>query len=326
MIISNLGSNNKIENADVIERGGICIKGNNNTVQMPKNLEGMCTINISGNGHHVQIENDVKISENLYIDVFGDSGYIHIGQGTTIVDLKILVDESKNRVEIGKDCMFSRGIYILATDSHSIIDLESGECINCSESGVIIKDHVWIGLNATILKNTVIHENTIIATASVVSGEILANSIAGGIPAKTLRSNVTWDRQKPCKNIPDKEVENLGNVEDSEDQKTCVDEMFPSVANRPTKRSIVGWAYITNKDSYNSKIYIEITSKDREVRTFETTSTMREDVSRAFNNEQYGNSGFKSILSPDIDVGSIVKIRVICINDEQKTSSTVFPH
>lgn len=323
MNILNLGLNNKIENADIIKQGVVSIKGNDNTVLIPKNLQGICNINILGNGHHIQIEDGVKISKKLSINVFDNNGYVYIGKDTTIVDLTILVNENNNKVEIGQDCMFSRGITIQSTDSHSIISLEDGNCINYATRGVIIKDHVWVGLNATILKDTIINKNTIIAASAVVSGEIAENVVAGGVPAKIIKSNVTWSREKPIKNIPGKEIENFKEILDSNEQKTCIEEMFPSIIEGFVKKSIIGWTYVIDKNSYNTKIYTEITLKDETIRTFEATSAIREDVSNAFKNEKYANSGFKVILPSDINVEDIAKIRVICDNNGQITSNTV---
>ena len=53
---------------------------------------------------------------------------------------------------------------------------------------IIIGNNVWIGLNSIILKGTIIGDNSIVAAASVVSGEFGANTIIMGNPAKEVRS------------------------------------------------------------------------------------------------------------------------------------------
>jgi acetyltransferase-like isoleucine patch superfamily enzyme len=53
---------------------------------------------------------------------------------------------------------------------------------------VVIEDNVWIGLNVTVLKGSRIGEGSFIASGSIVSGDIPSGVVAGGIPAKTLRS------------------------------------------------------------------------------------------------------------------------------------------
>ena len=53
---------------------------------------------------------------------------------------------------------------------------------------VVIGNDVFIGVNTVVLPNTHIGENTIIGAGSVVSGEIKANSVYAGVPAKWLCS------------------------------------------------------------------------------------------------------------------------------------------
>ena len=46
---------------------------------------------------------------------------------------------------------------------------------------------VWIGSNATILGPCKIGENSVVASGSVVMGEVSANSLVGGAPAKLIK-------------------------------------------------------------------------------------------------------------------------------------------
>lgn len=53
---------------------------------------------------------------------------------------------------------------------------------------VTIKRNVWIGAGATILPGVTIGENSIVAAGAVVSKDVPANTIVGGIPAKFIKS------------------------------------------------------------------------------------------------------------------------------------------
>lgn len=53
---------------------------------------------------------------------------------------------------------------------------------------IVIKDRVWIGINATICPGVTIGENAIIATGSVVTKDVPPNVIVGGNPAKILKT------------------------------------------------------------------------------------------------------------------------------------------
>ncbi|ANP73905.1 acyltransferase [Cryobacterium arcticum] len=60
--------------------------------------------------------------------------------------------------------------------------------INMDASHVRIGRRVFIGVNAVILPNVTIGENSIIGAGSVVTGDIPANSIAVGAPARVVRT------------------------------------------------------------------------------------------------------------------------------------------
>ncbi len=52
---------------------------------------------------------------------------------------------------------------------------------------IVIKKNAWIGANATILAGVTIGENAIVAAGAVVSRDVPANTIVGGVPAKEIR-------------------------------------------------------------------------------------------------------------------------------------------
>ena len=56
--------------------------------------------------------------------------------------------------------------------------------------GISVGDDVWIGANAAILDGVSIGDGAIIAAGAVVSRDIPAMAIAGGVPAKVLRSRL----------------------------------------------------------------------------------------------------------------------------------------
>lgn len=51
-----------------------------------------------------------------------------------------------------------------------------------------IKKNAWIGAGATIMQGVTIGENSIVAAGAVVSKDVPDNTIAGGIPAKIIKS------------------------------------------------------------------------------------------------------------------------------------------
>jgi acetyltransferase-like isoleucine patch superfamily enzyme len=51
-----------------------------------------------------------------------------------------------------------------------------------------IKKNAWIGAGATILPGVIIGENAVVAAGAVVSKDVPANTVVGGIPAKISKS------------------------------------------------------------------------------------------------------------------------------------------
>ncbi|MBT2658618.1 acyltransferase [Bacillus sp. ISL-18] len=120
---------------------------------------------------------------------------LEIGDGTTIMEAGISVVEPNGKISIGEDCMFSFGIDILNSDSHSIIDLTSNKRINFSKD-VVIGNHVWIGHEVQILKGTEIVDNSIVGSRSILTKKYGSNCVIVGTPAKQVKENVTWDRNR----------------------------------------------------------------------------------------------------------------------------------
>ena len=99
----------------------------------------------------------------------------------------------QSHVEIGDHVMMGPDVKIYSRNhGHSRIDIpmcEQGKV----QSRTTIGNDVWIGANVVILPGVNIGSHTIIAAGAVVSKDIPAYSIAGGVPAKVLKTRVEGD-------------------------------------------------------------------------------------------------------------------------------------
>ncbi len=97
---------------------------------------------------------------------------------------------------IAKNCILSSHICITSgKNQHSYEDLDTPIRLQKSEySTVTIGDNCWVGIGAIIMAD--IGEGSIIAAGSVVTNPIPAFSIAGGIPAKVIRSRLSEKDEK----------------------------------------------------------------------------------------------------------------------------------
>jgi acetyltransferase-like isoleucine patch superfamily enzyme len=56
------------------------------------------------------------------------------------------------------------------------------------EADVTIEKGVWLGANAVVLPGVTIHEGAVVGAGAVVTGDVAAFSIVGGVPARIIRS------------------------------------------------------------------------------------------------------------------------------------------
>ena len=83
---------------------------------------------------------------------------------------------SEDSITIGDNCVIASGVNIIDSNGHEVSSLERTNSRDIPR-GIFIGNNVWIGLNATILKGTVIGDNSVIGAGVVVKGRIPPNSI-----------------------------------------------------------------------------------------------------------------------------------------------------
>lgn len=160
----------------IIRETSFFIKGNNNQIKLG---DGISTIKVE---YHIE-QNDNNLTIN-------DGCTFH---GRESCPIHIALDESTS-ILIEEDCMFSNGIQMRSTDSHSIIDL-SGNRLNYAKN-IIIGKHCWIGLNAIILKGVTLSHNTVVAAGSICTSNYNEpNTVIAGNPAIVVKHSIDWDRK-----------------------------------------------------------------------------------------------------------------------------------
>lgn len=178
--------------------------GKNNTVIVKsRNItkSGNITISIYGDDNTVVIGEDVRVSQYLLIAIgqnhknFGPvkNCGVTIGRNTSFESCDMIIKNSNANIAIGQECMFAFNITLYHTDSHPVFDLNTKQIVN-NVKCMNIGNHVWVGANTTILKNTSIADDCIIGWGSVVSGHFADEHCAiAGNPARKIKSGITWD-------------------------------------------------------------------------------------------------------------------------------------
>ncbi|MCC5943768.1 MAG: hypothetical protein JJT94_02450 [Bernardetiaceae bacterium] len=178
-----------------IKSGSLKIKGANNEIHIDQDV-GLqnVEIEIKANDCQIFIGSFSRLKNSLLL-IEDNKGCIRIGDKNTTEGVEFAVTEVGSQIQTGLDCMFSNEITLRTGDSHAIYDRTTHERINKAKN-ILISDHVWIGAKATLLKGTQINEGSIVATGSIASGTFPSQSIIAGIPAKVIKENIYWTRER----------------------------------------------------------------------------------------------------------------------------------
>lgn len=154
----------------------------------------------------------VKLDQNVYLSALG-KGHLTIGNNVGIgANSRVIISTSFNNLgshicignnvgigefaylggagglDIGDDCIVGQ-YFSCHPENHNFENLtelirEQG----VSRKGIKIGKNCWIGSKVTILDGVTIGDNCVIAAGSVVTKNMISNSVIGGIPAKVLKS------------------------------------------------------------------------------------------------------------------------------------------
>lgn len=189
------GTGNSINNKGILCNVTYDIVGNYNEILIGNNTNINDTLIFIRGDHHKLIIGDHCFMGKGELWIEDEHCSLIIHNHTTIEHAHLAVTEPFSILEIHKDCMLSKEIEIRTGDSHSIVDRETGKRINRA-ANVTLQEHVWVGAHAKILKGVTIGKNTVIATGAIVTGDIPPYSIAAGIPAKVIKTNTDWKRER----------------------------------------------------------------------------------------------------------------------------------
>jgi acetyltransferase-like isoleucine patch superfamily enzyme len=194
------GQGNRIQAAGVkLANVELDIVGDNNQISFgPGSTINNLRIRMRGSNHRLEFGENCRVSRGGWFWFEDQDCLLKIGANTTLVDVHIAVTEPGSQILIGDDCMLANDIDIRTGDSHSVIDIASGERLNFPED-VTIENHVWIAPHVVILKGVSIGSHSVIATGSIVTRSVESGVIAAGNPANVIRTGITWERERIAK-------------------------------------------------------------------------------------------------------------------------------
>lgn len=110
--------------------------------------------------------------------------------------ISALTFDEETKLVIGNFCSIGPKVMFIVSADHNTdtistypfkVKILSESTEGVTKGNIVVEDDVWIGYGATILSGVHIGQGAIIAAGSVVTHDIPAYAIAGGIPAKIIK-------------------------------------------------------------------------------------------------------------------------------------------
>ena len=119
------------------------------------------------------------------VTIVAKRGTIHIGERSFVGHGSTIVAVSE--IQIGADCLL--GEHVTVRDQNHGIEYTDIPFSNqrMLSAPISIDSNVWIGAKSTIVAGVVIGPNSVVAANAVVTKDVPAWTVVGGVPAKVLR-------------------------------------------------------------------------------------------------------------------------------------------
>lgn len=136
---------------------------------------------------HVHFKGKAKIGKGSKLSIVGKTLFgerFHISAASKIV--------CREEIEFGSNVLISWETLITDTDHHAVLDKETLNQLNPNKK-ITVGDNCWIGARANLLKGSVLANNTVVGSSSVVTKAFLIeNTCIAGNPAKIIHQNIGW--------------------------------------------------------------------------------------------------------------------------------------
>lgn len=126
-----------------------------------------------------EVDPSVRLFPPFYTD-YGQN--IHLGRGVFINACCHFQDHGG--VTLGDGCQIGHNV-VFATLDHGLEPADRGTTY---PAPIMLGRNVWVGSNATILRGVRIGDNAVVAAGAVVTKDVPAEVIVGGVPARIIGS------------------------------------------------------------------------------------------------------------------------------------------
>jgi acetyltransferase-like isoleucine patch superfamily enzyme len=122
----------------------------------------------------------------------GDGTKIRCHEGVVEIGAKTVMGQectisAYQRVRIGDECVIADRAMFIDFD-HGMVEVERPIRLQgIYKRDVEVGNNVWIGYGACILRGVSVGDNSVVGTNTVVTKDVPANAVVGGIPARIIR-------------------------------------------------------------------------------------------------------------------------------------------
>lgn len=162
-----------------IMRAAFASIGQRTVIIRPQYLQGVDRISVG---------DDVIVRDTAWLATEGTAGRLTIGS-------RIYVGHrchfhSIDPITIGDGCVFADNVFVASTD-HGRVDRHAV----VGTGPIVIGDDVFLGQNAVVLGGVSIGDGATVAAGAVVTRDVPAGSIVGGVPARPLHGSIAHARR-----------------------------------------------------------------------------------------------------------------------------------
>jgi Acetyltransferase (isoleucine patch superfamily) len=122
----------------------------------------------------------------------GDGTKIRCHEGVVEIGDKTVIGQectisAYQRVRIGEQCVIADRAMFIDFD-HGVAEVERPIRVQgIYKRDTVVGSNVWIGYGACVLRGVRVGDNSVIGTNAVVTKDVPANAVVGGVPAKVIR-------------------------------------------------------------------------------------------------------------------------------------------
>jgi acetyltransferase-like isoleucine patch superfamily enzyme len=133
----------------------------------------------------------------------GHGSKIRVHEGEVSIGAKTVIGQectisAYQSVTIGRECIIADRVMLIDFD-HGMVEVERPVRLQgIYKRDVEIGHNVWMGYGACVLRGVSVGENSVIGTCAVLTSDVPANAVVGGVPARVIRMREAPTEMRWC--------------------------------------------------------------------------------------------------------------------------------